>query len=285
MYNGRMTHLSHRGVLKISGADKIDFLQGIVSQDVRNVAPDKWLYGCFLTPQGKYLVDFFIMAVGDDFILDVDKVLLPDFIRRLTLYKLRSNVVLGDVSAQYNIHAFWNGEGAGFPDPRWGGLGTRLLTTDDLPDDGGDYALWLMQNGVPDANDFERERTTMLEANMDLLNAVSFDKGCYMGQELTARTHYRGLVKKRFLPLRFSSSSGSLGLDPRVHGSSGQAQRPQSFEKDTPVSQDGKTIGLIRRSHQNWAMAKVELEAAEKNQRVTVDGVDAEIIFPAWFPK
>jgi folate-binding protein YgfZ len=257
-----MTSLSHRGVFRVSGADKLDFLQGITSQDMRNVSPDKWLYGCFLTPQGKYLVDFFITAVGDDFLLDVDKALLSDFIKRLTMYKLRSKIMLEDVSAQYRIHAFKNG-GQGFADPRWNGLGARLITTDDLPDDGDDYALWLMQNGIPDTLDFERERTAMLEANMDLLNAISFDKGCYMGQELTARTHYRGLVKKRFLPLKFSGDV--------------------SFEKDAPVSQDGKTIGFIRRSHKNYALAKVELEAAEKNSRVTVGDQNAEIIFPAWF--
>lgn len=260
-------YLQQRGVIRITGDDRLNFLQGIVTQDMRKVASDSLLYGCFLTPQGKYLVDFFVIEQGDGVLLDVATALIPDFIKRLTMFKLRSKVTIEDMSDTYRLYAFW-GEGdmpdGALIDPRYVGMGTRLITDQKIDVSvQADYDLWQMQNGVPDVLDFERERTSMLEANMDLLHAVSWDKGCYMGQELTARTHYRGLVKKRLYPVRLTTQ--------------------QDLEKDMPILLDGKTIGYIRRQHKDWAMAQVQIEHVSGDTNVITADQDATVIIPKWF--
>lgn len=259
----KSSRLNHRGVISIKGDDARNFLQGLITNDVNKVREANAVYACFLTPQGKYLADFFLYEQENGLLLEIDKSLLPDLLKRLTMYKLRSRVELADVSDKYSIGVVWDTEQPryAFADPRISSVGFRLLNAADLGDD--DYALWQMQNGLPDRDDFERERTSMLEANLDKLNAISWDKGCYMGQELTARTHYRGLIKKRFLPLELSVE--------------------QDLAKDAPVMRDNKTIGFIRRSHKNYAMALITLEALESGLDCMVDDVDARIIIPKWF--
>jgi tRNA-modifying protein YgfZ len=259
--------LTHRGVIRISGEDKTDFLQGIVTQDIRRVSSDKLLYGCFLTPQGKYLVDFFITERDGAFLLDVDRSLIADFIKRLTMYKLRSRVVIEDVSDHYHVTAYWQERpesSLALEDPRAPNIGWRSMDTEKI-EAHDNYALWQLQNGLPDVGDFLRERTTMLESNMDLLNAVSFDKGCYMGQELTARTHYRGLIKKRFFPIRFESDV--------------------SIAFETPVEKESKIIGQTRTQRNDWAMAVLQLENLQNGDVVTAGGHTAKVAFPTWFDR
>lgn len=250
-----------RGFVRISGDDAVTFLQGIVTQDMRALCADAWVYGAFLTPQGKYLVDFFAIAHEGGILLDVDAAHTADFIKRLSLYRLRSKVTIDDVSSAFHIVAHWGGAGPGFADPRWAGLGTRELKNGAAAAGGDDYVSWQMRNGVPAADDFLRERTPMLEANMDILNALSWDKGCYMGQELTARTHYRGLVKKRYLPLRFAHD---------VH-----------FTAETAVKAGDKTVGHIRRCHKNYAIASMMLDSLGVD--ITVDGAAGVVVTPEWF--
>jgi folate-binding protein YgfZ len=260
-------HLSHRGVIRVSGADKADYLQGIITQDVRLIAPDRLLYSCFLTPQGKYLADFFITQIGEDWYIDVDKSLLDDLLKRMNMYRLRSKVELQDVSSQFSILAFWNDgapEGV-LADPRAPEAGWRMFAPADMAGGQDDYNLWRLQHGLPDTGDFLRERSMMLECNMDLLHAVSFDKGCYMGQELTARTHYRALIKKRLLPIRFESEVQA------------------AF--DTPVQMNDKPIGLLRTTHKNHALALLNLENLEDGATVTVDGQAGQVFFPDWFTR
>lgn len=260
-------HLEHRGVIKISGADKEEFLQGIITQDVRKISPDTLVYSCFLTPQGKYLADFFITEMASDWYFDVDHALLEDLIKRLTIYKLRSRVMIENVSEQFKICALWNGQKpAGcLVDPRTSQIGGRAFISPDRATmfEQGDYNYWRLQNGLPDTNDFIRERSMMLESNMDLLNAVSFDKGCYMGQELTARTHYRALIKKRLLPLRFSKDA--------------------TISFDAEVRQEDKVIGHMRSQHGDHGLALLQLEHAKDGLPVTVEGAEATVFFPEWF--
>lgn len=256
--------LPDRGFISVTGEDARSFLQGIISNDVMQVNDKTAVYACFLTPQGKYLADFFMYPHADGVLLDVDKKLLSDLLKRMSLFRLRSRVVLADVSDQYTVTAIW-GTGLhpekAFADPRLPAMGYRLLNG-SIEAEKGDYEVWQMQNGVPASSDFERERTTMLEANMDVLHGVSFTKGCYMGQEITARMHYRALVKKRFLPLKLSTS--------------------MSVAAETPVMRDGKTIGTVRGSKGVAALAVMQLEALEHGHSCEVNGVAAEIVVPDW---
>lgn len=256
--------LPHRGFIRIQGDDARSFLQGIISNDTMAVTKDHAVYACFLTPQGKYLADFFLYEHGDALLLEVDKSLLPDLLKRLTMYKLRSKVTLEDVSDQHTMTVTWHELDRpphGVVDPRGANFGWRVLDA-DITGEQGDYALWQIQNGLPDVADFERERSTMAEANLDFLNAISWTKGCYMGQEITARMHYRGLVKKRYLPIKLSQN--------------------KNITPDTPITRDGKTIGFVRRSYQGWAIGPVMLEALEKGTTCQIDGIDAELTVPSW---
>jgi folate-binding protein YgfZ len=257
--------LPHRGFISVTGEDALTFLQGIITNDVTHAAGEKAVYACFLTPQGKYLADFFVYPVEGGVLLDVDKEILPDLLKRLTMYKLRSKVVLEDVSDKYSVTAVWNTIEHlhnAFADPRGINFGYRALNQ-EFEAEQEDYTLWQMQNGLPDVADFERERTTMAEANIDFLNGISWTKGCYMGQEITARMHYRGLVKKRFLPLEFSVE--------------------KEIASDTPITRDGKNIGFLRRVYKNRAIGVIMLEALEGGRQCEVDGIAATIHVPEWF--
>ncbi len=224
--------LDARGVLDVAGEDRVAFLQGLVSNDVTKAGPERALYAALLTPQGKYLHDFFIMARGEALLLDGEAARLDDLRRRLSLYKLRSKVTIADARARYRVVAAFGpgtagalgldetagvarafGDGVACVDPRLAALGVRLI----LPQDAGDapvaalgwtgvdaaaYDRHRLALGVPDGSrDLIVEKSILLEAGFDELNGVDWQKGCYVGQELTARTKYRGLIKKRLLPV------------------------------------------------------------------------------------
>jgi hypothetical protein len=209
--------LETRGRLRLGGPDMREFLQGIVSNDVTRVTPDRAIWAAFLTPQGKYLHDFFVAEDAEGaLLLDCEAERRADLAKRLKLYKLRSKVELADATEETASVLVW-GEGAiaaaGLPaepgaarpfhggslfvDPRRTELGLRAL-----------LAAWeraRIAAGVPDGSrDMQVDKAILLENGFDELGGVDWKKGCYMGQELTARTKYRGLVKKRLMPVAVS---------------------------------------------------------------------------------
>lgn len=200
-----------RTLLALTGTDAAGFLDPLVSNDVTRVVAGQAVYAALLSPQGKFLHDFLITAhpVGG-LLLDVDAARCADLARRLTLYRLRAKVGI-DVLPGWSGYAAW---GAGpppagpagsivFADPRLPALGWRLwlppgspVPATLLPDDA--YDRHRIALGVPDgARDIEIDKGLLLENHFEALNGVDFSKGCYVGQELTARTKYRGLVKKQ----------------------------------------------------------------------------------------
>lgn len=224
----------NRGFLALTGEDRVKFLQGLVSNDVRAAAPDRAIYAWFMTPQGKYLHDFFIYDVGDALLLEVEADRRDDLLRRLKMYKLRSKIALEDVGDRYAAVLLFGGgaaAAAGFAgdaergaargfcggwaavDPRSDELGVRLILPRESAADAIDlfgaaetgfaaYDRLRLSLGAPDgARDLIPEKSIAMENGMDGFGALSWDKGCYMGQELTARTKYRGLVKKRLTPM------------------------------------------------------------------------------------
>ena len=224
--------LEERGVLEIGGADRREFLQGLISNDTRKLSPSRALYAAFLTPQGKYLHDFFLAELGEAFYLDGERARLSDLLRRLSLYKLRAKVTLADVSDRFAVAIAFGGDapaklglaggpgaaapfvdGVAYIDPRLGTLGARLiLPRTRIPAaieaaglaraDPAAYDQLRLAQGVADGSrDLVVEKTILLEAGFDELNGVDWEKGCYIGQELTARTKYRALIKKRLLPV------------------------------------------------------------------------------------
>jgi folate-binding protein YgfZ len=220
--------LEERGVLAIGGPQRRDFLQGLISNDIGQVGPSRAIYGALLTPQGKFLFEFFIAELGDVLLLDTDRQRLPELQKRLTMYKLRSDVTIADRSAEFSVHALLEpGDGLDnapgqalavdggviFGDPRSARLGARALLPRetaavtlerlgfaDAPFEA--YESLRVAVGAADARrDLEIDKTLLLEANFDAFNGVSFSKGCYVGQELTARTKYRANLRRRLYPV------------------------------------------------------------------------------------
>jgi folate-binding protein YgfZ len=203
----RIAQLSSRAVLAIDGPDRVGFLQGLVSNDVTRAAPDRAVWAALLTPQGKWLADFFIIAEAERLLLDVEAASAGMIATRLGRFRLRSKVTIAPTPLV--VHAAW-GETAPVvaalvvADPRLEAAGWRVLAAAPLPTDAGadDYDAHRIRLGLPDGGrDLEADKTLLLEAGFDELGGISWDKGCYMGQELTARTRYRGLVRRRLVPV------------------------------------------------------------------------------------
>ncbi|MFD1379481.1 CAF17-like 4Fe-4S cluster assembly/insertion protein YgfZ [Fodinicurvata halophila] len=224
--------LEERGLLSLSGNDLRDFLQGIVTNDVNRVTAEQAIWAAFLTPQGKYLHDFFIAQPSQGtFWLDIEAARRQDLMKRLKIYKLRSQVEMADLSEDFEVHALYGeipehvslpdqagasrpiGEGILLRDPRHADVGLRLIAPraksaellkelGTAPGERDDYESRRIALGIPDGSrDMEIEKAVLLENGFDELGGVDWQKGCFMGQELTARTKYRGLVKKRLLPV------------------------------------------------------------------------------------
>lgn len=231
MSEPRFAILESRAVLAVAGEDRVAFLQGLVSTDVAAVSETTAIHTAFLTAQGKYLHDFFIAALGERFLLDCEAVRADDLKKRLSMYRLRSKVTIEARPELAVAAAFGDGAadklalsneagaaraldgGVAFVDPRLAAAGARAI----LPAESAeatlsatglaagppeDYDQIRLALGLPDGSrDLVPEKSILLENGFEELNGVDWDKGCFLGQELTARTHYRGLVKKRLMPV------------------------------------------------------------------------------------
>lgn len=240
-----------RAVLQVSGADRVLFLDRLVSN---SVSEENVTYALFLTPQGKYLHDFFIHPLTDSLLLDCEASRAADLLQRLKKYVLRSQVDIKDVTANYSIIAAW-GMALGAADPRHKDMGKRLIKLNSettelmLPELA--FTQYQQQRLIcllPDSsNDIEPERGLPLEHNLDLANAISFSKGCYIGQELTARMRYRELIKKR------------LGLF--------QVEGPLP-PKGAPIFCGDKQVGEVRTGQNSQFLGSIYLEYKDQLLRV-----------------
>ncbi len=260
----------NRGVLAVGGDDRRSFLQGLISNDITKVAADRALWSAFLTPQGKYLHDFFVAEIGDTLYIDCEAARRQDLLRRLTLYKLRSKVTVADATESHAVAIVCGDDalalldlpaepgdarsfhgGIAYVDPRLAALGARAIlprasaeaSLRDArlqPGDPAAYNKLRVALGVPDGSrDLKVEKAILLENGFDELNGIDWDKGCYMGQELTARTRYRGLVRKRLMPARIEGPAPDAG---------------------TPVMLGDKEAGEIVSTTEGLALAMLRLE-------------------------
>ncbi|MEA3060792.1 MAG: tRNA-modifying protein YgfZ [Sphingomonadales bacterium] len=190
------TTLADRAILRLSGEDVRGFLQGLVTHDVALLAPERPLWAGLLTPQGKALFDFILWADGDDVLIDCEAEAADDLAKRLTLYRLRRRITIG---RDEELAAHWSLDGReGLPDPRLPELGRRWLAPPGAPAEG-----WLehrLRLGVTEGRaELGSDKILWLECNAAELNGVSFTKGCYVGQENTARMNYRSKVNRRLV--------------------------------------------------------------------------------------
>jgi folate-binding protein YgfZ len=185
-----------RRVIELSGGGIAEFLQGILSNDMSKIVEERLVYALLLTPQGKMIADVFCHAAGTERVfLDVPTESLEQVVQRLLLYRLRMPI---DVTPQEALHVVTSPTPGGLshPDPRHPGMGFRAIADTPLPDP--DYDQRRIRLGIPEGGkDFLPNEGFALDWLMDQWSAVDFAKGCYVGQEVTARMHYRSAPKKR----------------------------------------------------------------------------------------
>ena len=247
---------SNSKFISIEGADSSEFLQNLITNDINNCTKDNVIYSCLLTPQGKFLSDFFIFKVENKFILETHELFYENLLKKLKIYKLRSNVLISKID---NIHSFIifsdiekdKNTVIFCKDPRRQNIGNKFIHEFSNPKilerfnqiNEDEYHEILIKNLVPLSHyDLEESKSLLLENNFQNLNSISWDKGCYIGQEITARMKYRALLKKKIYT--FNVMSGF----------------PQ---KDQQIKEKGIDVGKIISVKNKSLLAMMKIEFAE----------------------
>jgi len=271
--------------IRLSGDEVRDFLNDILTAQIKTLYEATARPACLLTPQGRILFDMMVMVKTETIYLITQAEQAGPLAKRLMMYRLRRKI---DISqpAEMQVGHLWGDGQADVPvlrgsiagnDGRHADLGRLVLfsDTDDLPEptNANDWQAMRISLGIPEGTtDLTPNRALMLEAGLHLLDAVDFDKGCYVGQEVTARTHYRGLVKRRLLPV---ASVASLSPGQTIHR--GEVAIGQTGS--TAKLPDGRSVALasLRLDAVQTALAgDAELRAEE--------GQPLSIHIPDWMP-
>ena len=291
----RYTILEERGLLALAGDETRGFLQSLISNDIDKAGPGRAIYATLLTPQGKFLHDFFIAEFGAGVVLDCEGARRDDLAKRLTLYKLRAQVTISPID-DHLVAALFGADsldalglaaeagaarafagGVAFTDPRLAAAGARAM----LPREGAREALekagfaaadataydaHRLALGLPDGSrDIPVDKGFLLEWGIDALNGVDFEKGCYVGQELTARTKYRASIRKRLYRVAVDGPLPAAG---------------------SPVTLDGKKIGEMRSGLGTDALALLRIEAVagalEAGTTLSAENARLTPITPEW---
>jgi len=321
--------LKRRALLHLTGRDTKKFMQGIVTNDVMKEVPQ---FGVFLNPKGRYLYQFISMpaqtlGIEDDsgLVLDCLQDDVEGLLAHLRKFKLRAKVDFHNLSEDYHVWVATgdrevlekirdrSNKGAlqSFLDPRVPELGLRFTLGSKeipafLPDKflahGGDdfFDQLRISLGVPEP-EMISGKTVPLDANVIWLNGVSFDKGCYVGQELIARTHYKGQIRKRMVPFTVGSSGGiKTKIRPSANVFAGFGDLDTSLSTDpvegypkvgdTVLDPKGKKVGSVLGLCRNQGIAMLRMEALEslksgKFEAINVDGVPIRPEIPFWWPE
>jgi folate-binding protein YgfZ len=186
--------MTHRRILRLTGPDTLDFLQGLITNDVKKLAQGP-IYAAILTPQGKYLADFFVAMDGDTVLVDVAGELGDMLAQRLAMYKLRASVEIS--GADLHLHrGMGDTPEDGFTDPRHPGLGWRAYRSTPPLVDTVDWDALRVAHIIPETGVELTPDTFILEVGFERLNGVDFRKGCYVGQEVTARMKHKTELRK-----------------------------------------------------------------------------------------
>jgi len=276
MSSVKIARLTDRGVVRIDGADGEKLLQGLVTNEIEGLNAGEARFAGLLSPQGKILFDFFVVPTGTGYLLDVAAAKAADLVKRLTMYKLRADVVITDVSPSFAVYAVWDDGAAAltdtrtcvhFKDPRHPSMGIRWLMQSPPPPDAQvvelahiDYDALRVRLGVPEAGkDYNFGDAYPHEADFDLFHGVSFTKGCYVGQEIVARMQNKTVVRKRVVKV---SAAAPLTTGAEIHLG------------EIAIGRVGTVDGL-----HGLAMLRLNraVEAQDKNERLKAGGTTIHI--------
>ena len=278
--------LPDRGVVKVAGEDARKFLNGLLTTDIARVSPDKPAFAALLTPQGKIMVDMIVAEAtaedGGGFFLDCPRALGPMLTDRLNFYKLRAKLKVEDLSDALGVMAAWDGVGNTdyglcYADPRLPIAGTRCMLPPHLAAEAAhdlgatlveakDHEAHRIALGLPRGGlDFQYNDAFPHEADMDQLNGIDFDKGCYVGQEVVSRVEHRGTARKRVVPVTFADFGPEAGVVVRV--------------RETEA-------GVMGSSAQGRGLAMLHLgrigDALASGQPIMSGGIALHPVKPAW---
>ena len=267
-------HLPSRAVISISGEEASTFLNGLITADMEEVDAGKAAYGALLTPQGKILFDFFILKDGERYLVDCSAAQKADLIKRLTFYKLRAKVDIGDESNAVGVVAGWDGAalpGIAYADPRADAAGLRAFASaGELASvaDAGEaaYDEHRISLGLADTDqDIGSGELFPHEANFDQINGVNFTKGCYVGQEVVSRMRHKAKVRKRIVIAE--SGNGPLG-------------------SGAEITTDGKVSGSVLSASGDKGLALIRLDRLEDaysgGGEVSAGGAPVSFAKPEW---
>ena len=278
--------LPDRGVVKVAGDDARKFLNGLVTCDVAKVAPAQACFAALLTPQGKIIADFLLAeapaADGGGFFLDCPRALASTLVEKLNFYRLRAKVICEDLSEVLGVMAIWDGSGdseygLSFPDPRLAALGSRIMLPPQLAAeaaadlgatlvDAEAYDAHRIALGVPRGGlDFIYGEAFPHETDMDQLNGVDFDKGCYVGQEVVSRVEHRASARSRIVPIAYDEFAPNSGL---------------------PIMAGDKQVGTLGSTAKGRGLALVRLDRVEDARAagtpLLAGGIAIRVVKPAW---
>jgi len=231
--------MTPRRILRLTGADTDDFLQGLISNDVARL-DDGLVYTALLTPQGKYIADFFLAREGGSVLLDVSESLADALEKRLAMYRLRADVTIAASGLNLQRGTGPAPDGA-MTDPRHADMGWRAYTTAPPSDDGTDWDAIRVAHCIPETGIELTPDTFILEAGFEALHGVDFRKGCYVGQEVTARMKHKTKLRKGLRQVRIAGAA-PVG---------------------TEITADGKPAGTLFTQSGDWAIAYLRLDRAD----------------------
>ena len=271
------TRLPDRGVVAVGGDDARHLLQNLVTCDLDDLAMGHAAYGALLTPQGKLQFDFVLYAIDGGYLFDLPRSLVAEFVKRLTLYKLRAAVDIDDGSDALDVIAFWHGpldlENSFIVaiDPRLTALGGRAVVAKDAVNpaygevDPGAYERHRIALGVPEGGaDFAYGDVFPHDVDLDQFSGVAFDKGCFVGQEVVSRMENRGTARRRVVKVEAEGDLSS-GVD---------------------VVAGDQTIGTTGSVAGNTGLAMVRIDRAaaamDAGTPITAGGVNVSLTIPDW---
>ena len=255
--------LPERAIIRVSGDGVLAFLHNILTVDLLHLAESQAAYGALLTPQGKILHDMFVVAGREVIYLDCSKKHAEDLLQKLTMYRLRAKLQMSiDDTKAVAVSLAGHLPGICYGDPRIAAIGYRSVVNVGSESPGNGYNDARMVLGLADGEaDMGLGEMFVHEANLDQLNGVNFQKGCYVGQEVVSRTHHRGSARNRILPVT---------LDGVV-------------ARGTAIESGGQRIGEMLSSNAGKGLALLRLDRlAEAVQPLLTEGVRLHVQKPEW---
>ena len=290
------TLLKEREVIAVTGRDSRVFLQGLISNDIDRINPSQSMYAAMLTAQGKYLHDFIMADHGPALWIDTEAKRCDELTKRLSLFLLNSDVCITRQHESLAVAAVWGpdsapclglkmragatkelGSGLAMIDPRLPSLGIRLIAPPAEVEKlvtslcfgsstSSDYDNHRLNLAIPDGSrDMIVEKSFLLESNFEDLNGVDFDKGCYIGQENTARQKHRGTIRRRLVKVDIDGPTPSIGV---------------------PITWEKGEVGTMRSSRNSQGIAMIRLdrweEARAQNAQLRAGPATVVPVKPTW---